>query len=63
MKLNFTLLIQTLQSEVLRLYREGHKLQFESQEFNETTNKMMLLREQIDALKLLENLTKPKQTH
>lgn len=63
MRLNYTLIIQTLQAEVLRLYREGHKMQFESQEFNETTRKMMLLWEQIDALKLLENLTKPIQTH
>lgn len=63
MKLNFQIIREVMQGEILRLYRESHKTLYNSQEFNNIALKMGLLREQVNALEALENLTKPLQIH
>jgi hypothetical protein len=63
MKLNFTLLIETLRGEVLRLHRMSHHTPLDSEGYNKIILQIGLLREQVEALQALENLTKPTQLH
>ncbi len=63
MKLNFEFILEVLKAETLRLSQESYKTLYNPAEFYTLAIKMRTLYEQIEALKTLENLTKPIQLH